>query len=198
LDKPFEQELMQAADYLSDQDAMLAPVIAAIGLSTMRPHKDYYRALVSSIIGQQLSVYAASAILERFIELFGGEFPMPEQLITVTPDQLRAIGFSYAKAGYVLDEHLDDLSNADVITELTAVKGIGEWTVHMFLMSCMGRLDVLPTGDLGIRKGVKALYGFVNVPTPAEVREIAIEHHWHPYESVASWYVWQSLNNEPV
>jgi DNA-3-methyladenine glycosylase II len=78
------------------------------------------------------------------------------------------------------------------------VKGVGEWTAHMFLMFCMGRSDVLPVGDLGIRNGVRALYGFENAPSPDDVRDIAIKNNWHPYESIASWYVWQSLDNKPA
>jgi DNA-3-methyladenine glycosylase II len=83
------------------------------------------------------------------------------------------------------------------MAELLPVKGIGEWTVHMFLMFCMGRLDVLPVGDLGIRNGIMKLYKLSIVPGPDEIREIAAKNHWHPYESVASWYVWQSLDNKP-
>ena len=82
--------------------------------------------------------------------------------------------------------------------ELTAVKGIGEWTAHMFLMFCMGRTDILPVGDLGIRNGIKKLYRLSESPTPALITEIAQTHQWHPYESIASWYVWQALDNTPA
>jgi DNA-3-methyladenine glycosylase II len=200
----------KAATYLAKADPLLTPVIATHGLCTFRPHREYYRELVESIIGQQLSVKAAAAIETRFIALFNDTFPTPEQILSVTVEDLRAIGFSRPKAGYVQDlaakvlagevkfDHLDDLSNEEVIAELTAVKGIGEWTVHMFLMFCMGRMDVLPTGDLGIRNGVQKLYGLAAVPTPDEVKKIAQKHKWHPYESIASWYIWQSLKNEPI
>jgi DNA-3-methyladenine glycosylase II len=141
--------------------------------------------------------------------LFGGHFPAPEEILSTTPEDLRAIGFSRAKASYVLDlaqcvadgrvrfDHLDNLTNEEVIAELTAVKGIGVWTAHMFLMFCMGRTDVLPVGDLGIRNGMRKLYGFDDPPTPQQMADIATSNHWHPYESIASWYVWQSLNNAP-
>jgi DNA-3-methyladenine glycosylase II len=165
---------------------------------------------VDSIISQQLSVHAARAIENRFRDLFAGHFPSPEEILTQDIETLRGIGFSRAKAAYVLDlarhivdgkvkfDHLDNLSNQEVIIELAAVKGIGEWTVHMFLMFCMGRLDVLAYGDLGIKNGIRRLYGLETVPSPQQIVEIAEKNHWHPYESVACWYIWQSLDNKPA
>jgi DNA-3-methyladenine glycosylase II len=205
-----EVELAKAATYLAKHDSVLAPVIAAVGPCTIRPHHNYYQELVDSIISQQLSVHAARSIEGRFRELFGGKFPTAEQILTTDVETLRGLGFSYAKGRYVIDlaqhivdgkvkfDHLDNLSNEEIIQELTAVKGIGEWTVHMFLMFCMGRLDVLPTGDLGIRNGIRKLYDFEDAPTPAQITELAQKNHWYPYESVASWYVWQSLKNTPA
>lgn len=203
------QNLQLAADHLSANDPHLAPIIASAGLARLVPHTDYYGALVSSIVSQQLSVKAAAAIQKRFLELFAGTFPTPEQLITVDAEQLRAIGFSYAKARYIHDlaEHIIDgrisfdripeQSNEQIIAQLTDVTGIGEWTVHMFLLFCVGRLDVLPVGDLGIKNGTKELYGLDAVPTPAEIRDIANKYGWAPYQSVASWYIWRSLDNKP-
>jgi DNA-3-methyladenine glycosylase II len=106
-------------------------------------------------------------------------------------------------AQHILDGKLkfdlfDVLDNQEIIQELVAVRGIGEWTAHMFLIFCMGRLDVLATGDLGIRNGIRALYALPVVPTPSQVSEIAETNAWHPYESVACWYVWQSLDNMPA
>jgi DNA-3-methyladenine glycosylase II len=197
----------EAAEYLAKHDPVLRPVIAEVGPTTMRPHTDYYRELVDSIISQQLSIKAAAAIEGRFVALFAGKFPTPEQILTKSDEDLRAIGFSYAKARYVRDlavhildgtvsfENLNMLSNDEIVGEFTGVKGIGEWTMHMFLMFCMGRSNVLPVGDLGIKNGIRALYGLEDIPTPDEIREIADENSWHPYESIASWYVWQSLKN---
>lgn len=202
-------DLQTAADYLTKTDPALAPIIASRGLPTFTPHTNYYQELVDSIISQQLSVKAARAIEQRFMDLFGGNFPSPEQILTRSIDELRSVGLSRPKAAYIQDlaqkildgtvtfDTLDTLSNEEIIAELTKVKGIGEWTVHMFLIFCMGRLDVLPTGDLGIRNGVQKLYGLDHVPLPNEVTEIAEARKWAPYESVASWYVWQSLNNAP-
>ena len=199
-----------AATALRHNDPVLRPVIGHVGLATFRPHTDYYQALVDSIISQQLSVQAARSIEGRFQELFGGVFPTAEQILTKDTETLRGIGFSYAKGRYVLDlaqhivdgtvqfDHLDAMSNDAIIAELTAVKGIGVWTVHMFLMFCMGRTDVLPVGDLGIRNGIRKLYGLDEAPTPAQITELAAANHWHPYESVASWYIWQSLDATPA
>lgn len=200
----------KAIHHLSQRDPVLARVIAASPPPDVQPHQDYYRALVRSIIGQQLSVKAAATITQRFLDLFGGTYPSPQAIIATSIDQLRAVGLSKAKAGYVRDlaqhiidgtvvfDTLDSLSNEAIIAELTQVKGIGEWTVHMFLLFCMGRQDVLPTGDLGIRNGMKKLYGLGSLPSPTDVQAIASRYHWHPYESVASWYIWHSLDNAPT
>lgn len=205
-----EEVAGDAAAYLSKADVVLRPVIERVGLCTIRPNHDYYQELVDAIISQQLSVHAARSIEGRFRELFGGSFPAPKQILTTDVETLRGLGFSRAKASYVLDlaqhivdgkvqfDHLDTLSNDEVITELTAVKGIGQWTAHMFLMFCMGRTDVLPVGDLGIRNGIRKLYGFEDAPTPEQITELAARNRWHPYESIASWYVWQSQDNAPA
>jgi len=199
----------KALVHLSEVDHRLGELIETYPQPDLTPHTNYYHALASSIISQQLSVKAAKTIEGRFKDLFGGVFPSPEQILMKDVEELRAVGLSRPKAGYiqdlatkVLDETIDfstidSLSNNEIVNELTKVKGIGEWTVHMFLMFCMRRLDVLPTGDLGIRNGVGKLYDFQSVPTPEEVKLIAKKNSWHPYESVASWYIWQSLDNTP-
>ncbi|HSH18362.1 MAG TPA: DNA-3-methyladenine glycosylase [Candidatus Saccharimonadales bacterium] len=200
--------IQQAESYLLRTDPNLAPIIQAAGPCTLRPHQDYYRELVESIIGQQLSLKAAAAIEARFVAFFEGTFPQPQAILAADPDDLRAAGLSRAKVVYIRDlsrhvldgtiilDRFDALSNPEIIKELTAVKGIGEWTVHMFLIFCMGRLDVLPVGDLGIKNGIRALYGFEAQPTAADVEQVATANNWHPYESVASWYVWRSLELE--
>lgn len=177
--------LTRATAYLSNTDPILQPVIARIGVPTFAPNTDYYWKLVDAIISQQLSVKAATTIEKRFLDLFGGTLPRPHQILTKTPEELRSVGLSGAKARYVLDLalHIEDgelqidklpsLSNAEVITELTAVKGVGEWTAHMFLIFALGRLDVLPVGDLGIRNGVQTLYNLAAMPTPSDVQDIA-------------------------
>ncbi|HTB48556.1 MAG TPA: DNA-3-methyladenine glycosylase [Verrucomicrobiae bacterium] len=203
------EDLSKAAAYLTTHDPVLAPIIKRAGIPTFAPHSDYYGALVNSIIGQQLSVKAAASIKQRFCDLFGGKLPAPEEILEKSVEELRAVGFSNAKANYVRDlakhvldgrvrfDKLDTQSNEEIIAELTDVKGVGEWTVHMFLIFCMGRLDVLPAGDLGIRNGVRALYNFKDLPTPDQIKDLAQKNRWHPYESAAAWYVWRSLDNEP-
>lgn len=198
-----------ALTHLSAHDPVMADLIARYPDPTFEKHTDYYRELASSIIGQQLSVKAARSIEARFVALFGDTFPSPEQILAKDIEELRTVGLSRLKARYIQDlaakivdgtvrfDDIDSRSNDEIITEITKVKGIGVWTVHMFLMFCMARPDVLPTGDLGIRNGVGKLYDFQSVPAPEEVTLIANEHQWHPYESVASWYIWQSLDNTP-
>jgi DNA-3-methyladenine glycosylase II len=207
-----DKTVADAAAHLAKHDKVLAPVIARAGACTIRPHSNYYQELVDSIISQQLSVKAASTIERRFCELFGSadEFPSPEKILTKNVDELRTAGLSRGKASYVLDlaarvvdgqlkfDDLDTLTNEEVIKKLTAVKGVGEWTAHMFLMFCMGRLDVLAVGDLGIRSAIQKLYGFDHLPAPAEIVELAGKGRWHPYESVACWYLWFSLDNKPA
>lgn len=199
----------EAVIYLSKADVRLGELIKQYPSPNFVAHTNYYQELVDSIISQQLSVKAARTIEGRFKDLFDGKFPTPEQIIARDIEELRAVGLSRPKAGYIQDlaakiidgtvqfETLSSLSNDEIITELTKVKGIGVWTVHMFLIFCMGRLDILPTGDLGIRNGVKKLYNLETTPTPDEVSAIALANNWHPYESVASWYIWQSLDNAP-
>jgi len=200
----------EAANYLAKHDPVLKPIIERVGPATFRPHHDYYWELVDSIISQQLSVKAARSIETRFQELFGTEVPAPKQILQKDVEELRSVGLSRPKAGYIRDlaQHIvdgkikfdtfDSLGNDEIMKELIDVKGIGEWTVHMFLMFCMGRLDVLPVGDLGIRNSMRRLYGFKDVPTPDEIKAIAKKYKWSPYESVASWYVWQNLDNTPA
>jgi DNA-3-methyladenine glycosylase II len=203
-----ERQLRHAEGHLSANDPVLAELVKQFGTCTIQPHSNYYQELVESIIGQQLSVKAAATITARFHGLFGGEPPLPGDILAKSPDELRSAGLSRAKATYVQDlaQHildgrleinkLPELENAQIITELTAVKGIGEWTAHMFLIFSLGRLDVLPVGDLGIRNGIQRAYHLPQLPDAATVHQIAAMHGWHPYESVASWYIWKSLDNQ--
>lgn len=204
-----QSTLHDAATHLST-DPALAPVIARAGLATISPHTNYYWELIDSIISQQLSVKAAATIERRFKDLFETDLPEPEAILAKSVDELRTAGLSNAKANYIRDlathvlegklqfDTFEQLSNQEIIAELTAVKGIGEWTAHMFLMFCMGRLDVLAIGDLGIRNGIQKLYGLDHVPSPSEVGEIAAANNWHPYETAACWYIWHSLDNKPA
>ena len=206
---------MRGADaHLRKADPVMARLIDAYGGPLPeepdrrgRP-EEHYAALVRSIAGQQLSVAAARSIWRRLVDRFDGTAPTPQQILADEPEELRAAcGFSRAKVAYLrsLAEHviggelqldrLPELDDAEVIRELTAVKGIGEWTAHMFLMFTLHRPDVLPTGDLGVRNAVRDAYGLDKPPTPAELS--ALGEPWAPYRTRASLYLWRSLDNAP-
>jgi DNA-3-methyladenine glycosylase II len=168
---------------------------------------DAYGALVRSIVGQQLSTKAAATIYGRVADLYGGDTPTPEQIIATDPDDLRAAGLSRAKAAYLrsLAEHIidgelpvDDLAELpddEVYEVLTAVKGLGRWTVDMFLIFHLGRPDILPVGDLGIRNAMKIEYELDELPKAPEMERVA--EPWRPHRSLASLYLWESLDNRP-
>ncbi len=204
----------EAVSYLRSADPVLAGVIDRVGelgpSRAGRPDRDdHYGALVRSIVGQQLSTKAARAIYGRLTNRFGGRTPTPVEVLEDDPDELRlAAGLSNAKVKYlrslaehVLDgslelERLDALSDDAVIDELTAVKGIGTWSAHMFLMFHLQRPDVLPVGDLGIRRAVMLRYGLPELPAPARLYEIG--EPWRPYRTLACRYLWRSLEATPV
>jgi DNA-3-methyladenine glycosylase II len=169
---------------------------------------DHYGALVRAITGQQLSVLAAKAIYGRLVDRFEGRPPTPAEILADEPEELRAAaGLSRAKVSYLrsLAEHvisgelelaeLDALSEEDAIAELVAVKGLGLWTAQMFLMFHLDRPDVLPVGDLGIRRAIERAYTLDELPDAATMERIA--EPWRPYRTLASRYLWRSLANEP-
>jgi DNA-3-methyladenine glycosylase II len=204
-----------AVAHLRAADPVLARVIDEVGgiagLGDRRRGRpaDHYGALVRSIVGQQLSTTAARAIYTRLTDRFGGRTPTPIEVLDDDPEELRAAaGLSRAKVGFLrsLAEHvvagslkleaLDALPDAEVIRELVAVKGIGEWSAHMFLMFHLQRPDVLAVGDLGIRRAVMLTYGLPAMPTPAEVE--AIGEPWRPYRTLACLFLWRRLDAVPV
>ena len=172
-----------------------------------RPPVDAYGMLLRSVVGQQLSVKAAATIYGRVLDLFGGETPPPEKLLEAEPERLREAGLSWRKVEYVRDlashvlsgglelDRLHELSDEQVIAEITAVRGFGLWSAHMFLIFFCERPDVLPVGDLGIRNAVKQAYGLDEVPAPAELERIA--EPWRPHRTLACIYLWESLANSP-
>jgi DNA-3-methyladenine glycosylase II len=195
-------------------DPVLAALIDAVGDAALAPRPDrpppgeHYAALVRTIAGQQLSVRAAQAIWAKLLARFGGRPPTPQEVLDEDPEELRAAaGLSRAKVTYLrsLAEHvlsgeleldrLGQLSDEEAIAELTAVRGIGEWSAHMFLMFQLERQDVLATGDLGIRRAVQLAYGLPELPAPAALAEIA--ETWRPYRTTACRFLWRSLDNAP-
>lgn len=203
----------RALAQLRASDPILSELISAVGPlgdpRAGRPEReDHYGALVRAIVGQQLSVSAARAIYGRLTERFAGLPPTPAQILAEDPEELRAAaGLSRAKVGYLrsLAEHvlsgelelerLDELSDEDVIVELVAVKGLGMWTAHMFLMFHLERPDVLPVGDLGIRRAIERAYALDALPDAATMEKIATP--WRPHRTLACRYLWRSLQNEP-
>ena len=193
---------------------MLAALIDAVGpLADSRDGRpgraDHYGALVRAIVGQQLSVYAARAIYGRLTEQFGGRPPTPAEILDADPETLRAAaGLSRAKVNYLrsLAEHvisgelelerLSELDDDTVIAELTAVKGLGMWSAQMFLMFHLERPDVMPVGDLGIRRAIQIAYRLDELP--AADRMLAISEPWRPHRTLACRYLWRSLSNEPT
>jgi DNA-3-methyladenine glycosylase II len=185
--------------------------IGADGLGDPRAGRpaDPYGALVRSIVGQQLSTRAARAIYGRLTDRFGGRPPTPAEVLADDPDELRtAAGLSHAKVAYLrsLAEHvldgsleldrLDELPDDEVIAELVAIKGIGPWSAHLFLMFQLQRPDVLAVGDLGIRRAMMLRYGLDALPGPAEMERIA--EPWRPYRTLACGFLWRSLAATPV
>ena len=193
---------------------MLAALIDAAGplpnAREGRPERsDHYGALVRAIVGQQLSVSAARAIYGRLTARFQGRPPTPAEILADDPEELRAAaGLSRAKVGFLrsLAEHvisgelelerMEELSDEQVTAELVAVKGLGVWSAHMFLMFHLERPDVLPVGDLGIRRAIQRAYGLQKLPQAAEIERIA--EPWRPHRTLACRYLWRSLHNEPT
>jgi DNA-3-methyladenine glycosylase II len=169
---------------------------------------DAYGALLRSIVGQQLSTKAASTIYGRMIDIFGGHAPTPKQLLAADPDEIRAAGLSRPKIAYLRDlaqhvedgtlelDRLDELPDEEVSAQLTAIKGLGQWTADMFLMFHLRRPDVLPVGDQGIRRAVKVQYRMRKLPDPKRLEKVA--RPWRPYRTLACLYLWSSLDNVPA
>jgi len=195
--------------HLKRVDPVLGRVIDRVGPCrlTLRTEGTHFDALVRSIVFQQLSGKAASTIHGRVLGLFGGRAPTPAELMSVPDETLRAAGLSRQKTGYVKDlaekaasglvpleagqiEHLDD---EEIIERLVQVKGIGRWTVHMFLLFRLGRPNVLPELDLGVQNAIRREYKLRKQPGPKDVKRIGAK--WSPHASVAAWYLWRSLEN---
>ena len=196
-----------ALRHLRATDPRMADVIGAAGAFDVRPDQDLdpYPYLLRSIVFQQLNGTAAATIHGRVLDLFGGRVPTPQELLEAEVDDLRAAGLSGSKAASVQDlarhaaagelpthDELPTCSDLDLVDRLTVVRGIGPWTVHMLLMFRLGRPDVLPTGDFGVREGWRLLHGLERQPTPTEFR-VATEA-WRPYRSVGSWYMWRAVD----
>ncbi len=207
----FSDTLRIAEKHLSRRDPVLRNIIKKHGDCRIEPHTKYLQTLVGSIISQQLSTKAADTIQKRFLALYApAKFPKPELIVATSDEDLRAVGLSFQKLGYIKDlaakvldgsvnlKRLPKMSDEEIIAELIQVKGIGVWTVHMFLIFSLGRLNILPTGDLGIKNAIHRSYELAEAPKPADMEAIAEQNKWHPYCSIASWYLWRSLENKAM
>ncbi len=207
-------DLSNGVEHLRAADPVLGDLIDRVGTDSIGDRRiaaprDHYGALVRAIVGQQLSTSSARAIHDRLIQRFGGRAPTPEEILADDPDELRiSVGLSHAKVRYLrsLAEHtldgsleldtLEQLSDDEVTARLTAVNGIGRWSADVFMMFHLGRPDVLPVGDLGIRKAFQSVYGLPALPDAAEMERIA--KPWRPYRSLASLFLWRALSAAPL
>ena len=203
-------DLARARRVLMRRDPVLAAIIkkyGACGIKTGREN-DVFCGLVEAIVSQQLSTRAAATIYGRLRALLpNGGTPTPEALMPLTDEALRGVGLSRQKLGYMRDlsrkmldgsintAGLKDMSDDEIVAELTKIKGIGRWTVEMLLIFRLTRPDVFPAGDLGIVKAVQKAYNLRKTPDVKRLQAIA--ERWRPYRSVASWYLWASLENKP-
>ena len=189
---------------LCRMDLKLGKLIASHGTIQHSPREDYFAALARSIVGQQISVKAASKIFSRLEDITKLH---PKEVVDLTEEQIKAIGLSPQKSRYIRDlaehfvkdsaifNHLESLSDEQVIEELTKVKGIGVWTAQMFLMFTLARPDVFAPDDVGLQQAIKKVYGLSELPKRTELVEFATR--WAPYRTTACWHLWHALDNEP-
>lgn len=194
-----------AVKHFLENDVLIYDLISKFGPVELKVRRNYFSALTTSIIGQQLSVQSAKAIVRRFNSHFEGNLS-PKSVYYEKSDKLRALGLSNAKTQYVKDlaekllsgeVNLRGISNKnedDIMTELKKVKGIGPWTVHMFLIFVLGRPNILPVDDLGIRKAIMLNYNVKKLPNSDFVAKLSNRKHWSPYNTYASIYLWKSID----
>jgi DNA-3-methyladenine glycosylase II len=199
--------LTKARRHLARRDPVLKRLIAAIGPCTMRHDPDGFAVLVRSIISQQISWKAAASIGAKLRQALGPRGLTPEGVLATSGAALRGAGLSAAKASALIDlasrardgtvafDRLPALADEEVIEHLVPVRGIGRWTAEMFLIFCLGRLDILPVADLGLRVGIQRQYLLEKQPDKKELHKLA--EPWRPYRSVATWYFWRSFGPVP-
>ncbi len=196
-----------AVQHLSDNDPIMAQLAAEIGPFNLefRGELSPFQALLQSIVYQQLSGHAAGSIYRRLQAFYGDRLPTPAALLDTPDDQLRSCGLSRAKVRAVKDlaektsqnllptpARIAHMENDEIVSEFSAVRGIGPWTVEMLMIFNLGRPDILPITDLGVRRGFSVAYQTGRLPTSAEL--LAHGECWRPYRSVASWYLWQAAD----
>jgi DNA-3-methyladenine glycosylase II len=194
----------QILSHFKEHDPKMANVIQKVGPLRLQRNRKYFVVLCRSIISQQISVAAADTIYSRFQKVFNGQTPTPERVAGLQDTSLRTAGLSRQKAAYLKDlshrfldgtirpRQLNYLDNEEIINRLTLVHGIGRWTAEMFMIFSLNRLDVLPVDDLGLRVAVQNIYGMNDRPDAKRLRSIGKK--WNPWETVATWYAWRSLD----
>jgi DNA-3-methyladenine glycosylase II len=201
-------DLARARRALMRRDPVLAAIIRKCGACGITPGResDIFCGLLEAIVSQQLSTRAAATIYGRLRALLPDNVPTPQSLLPLSDEALRGVGLSRQKAAYVRDlsqrvhdgslrtEALAAMSDEDIVSELTKIKGIGRWTAEMILIFRLARPDILPVGDLGIVRAIQRAYGLRKAPDAR--RMLKIGESWRPYRSVASWYLWASLENK--
>jgi len=197
--------MRKAINHLKKADPVMAAISQKAGPYRAKYMEPVFQTLVRSIVYQQLSGKAAMTIFNRLAEAAEVRPLTPEAILKMRPQKMRKLGLSKQKTIYIRElakltragdiqfERLPEMEDAAIIETLTRVKGVGVWTVQMFLMFALQRPNVLPVGDLGVRAAMKKAYGLAELPKPQEMESIAAA--WHPYRSVASWYLWRSLEN---
>jgi DNA-3-methyladenine glycosylase II len=195
--------LRKAINHLKKADPVIAEIIERVGPFRLQKRPATFWALARAIVFQQLNGKAATTIWNRLEEAAGGEVT-PASILALSEQQMRACGLSKQKLSYVRDlatrtlareidfDNIHEWTDDEVIEHLTRVKGIGEWTAHMFLMFALRRPNILPVGDFGVRSAMRKAYGMKVMPKPVTMRRIAKQ--WHPFCSAASWYMWRSLD----
>jgi DNA-3-methyladenine glycosylase II len=197
-----------ALQHLQKVDRVLARVIKRVGPCPLAPRRALqpWQALVRSVAYQQLNGTAAETIFKRFLALFPDtKFPTPQQIVAALDERLRSAGLSRAKTAAIKDiaaktiagvvperRVIAKLSDAEIVERLTTIRGVGPWTVEMLLMFTLGRPDVLPATDYGVRSGFALVYGLKELPHPKEI--LAHGERWRPYRTVASWYMWRAID----
>ena len=194
--------------HFDKNDAVMAQLIRKSGPIKLKRNRNYFIVLCNAIIGQQISVAAASAITTRFNNLFNGHSPTPQGVMKLSEIDLRKAGLSKQKVAYLKDlsfhfyekilrpHRLHHMGNDEVICQLTRVHGIGRWTAEMFLIFSLNRPDVLPVGDLGLQLALKKLYRMRQLPTVKRMRTIG--RKWNPLETVGTWYAWRAQDEKIV
>lgn len=200
-------EFLRARRHLARRDPVMKAIVKTVGPCTLHADDDHFGVLARSIVSQQISTKAARAITDRLVKALGRRGLRPAAILAQDDDTLRAAGLSANKQKSLRDlaarcqsnevplKDLPRMSDEDVIAALLPVRGIGRWTAEMFLMFSLGRRDVLPVGDYGLRSGIMKHYGLADLATKAQLEELG--EPWRPFRSIATWYVWRSLGPVP-